>query len=179
MLQKSSMLRTLGVFFVNPNKEYSLKEISDNIKLAHTSTKRNLKGLMKLKLIVEFSEKKGKRIFPLYKANLDNKKFIIQKRGYNLSSIIESGLINFIEEKLMPKAIVLFGSYSKGEDIKKSDIDLFVECKKEDLNLKFFEKKLKRKIELHFKENFNSYPKELKNNILNGIVLCGFLEGYK
>ena len=60
-----------------------------------------------------------------------------------------------------------------------SDIDLFVECRKEEINLKRFEKKLGRKIELHFNENFLSYPKELKNNIINGMVLSGFLEGYR
>ena len=42
-----------------------------------------------------------------------------------------------------------------------------------------FEKKLGRKIELHFNDTFNSYSKELKNNIINGMVLGGFLEGYK
>ena len=79
----------------------------------------------------------------------------------------------------MPKSIVLFGSYQKGEDSENSDIDLFVECDKEELDVKIFEKKLGRKIELHFKKDFTLYPKELKNNIINGIVLSGFLEGYK
>ena len=73
----------------------------------------------------------------------------------------------------------MFGSYQKGEDVEDSDIDLFIECKKEELDIKIFEKKLGRNIELHFNENFTSYPKELKNNIINGIVLSGFLEGYK
>ena len=88
-------------------------------------------------------------------------------------------MIEFIEEKLMPKSIVLFGSYRRGEDTESSDIDLFVECKEESINLKPFEKVLGRKIEIHFKEDFMSYPKELKNNIINGIVLNGFLDGYK
>ena len=98
---------------------------------------------------------------------------------YNLYSVIESNLIDFIEEKLMPKSIVLFGSYQRGEDIESSDIDIFVECKKEKLDIKKFEKKFERKIEFHFRENFTSLPNELKNNIINGIVLSGFLEGYK
>ena len=63
--------------------------------------------------------------------------------------------------------------------LSRSKIDLFVECKKEELNLEKFEKKLGRKIELHFNEDFTLFPKELKNNIINGIVLSGFLEGYK
>ena len=98
---------------------------------------------------------------------------------YNITSILESDVITYIEEKLMPKSIVLFGSYARGEDIENSDIDLFVECKKEELDLEKFEKKLSRGIELHFNDKFTLYPKELKNNIINGIVLSGFLEGYR
>jgi len=110
---------------------------------------------------------------------LDNKLFKEYKTIYNISTILESKIIGFIEERLMPKSIVLFGSYQRGEDIEKSDIDLFIECKKEELDITSFEKKLGRKIELHFNDNFTSYPKELKNNIINGILLSGFLEGYK
>jgi len=96
-----------------------------------------------------------------------------------LFSILDSGVTRFIEEKLIPKSIVIFGSYQRGEDTEDSDIDIFVECKEEELNLDKFERKLNRNIQLHFKENFNLYPKELKNNIMNGIVVGGFLEGYK
>lgn len=179
MLQKSSTLRTAEIFFINPTKEQYLMDISRNIGLAHTSIKKNLKDLVKLEIIIEHSEKKGGRLFPVYKANLNNKIFKRYKLIHNLSSILESGLIDFIEEKLMPKSIVLFGSYSRGEDIENSDVDLFVECKNEELNLKIFEKKLGRKIELHFNEKFTMYPKELKNNIINGVVLNGFLMGFK
>jgi len=179
MLQKSSMFRTAEFFFVNPTKEHYLMDISRNIGLAHTSIKKNLQELVKLGIIRERSEKKGGRLFPIYRANLDNKLFKRYKLVYNISAILESDLIDFIEGKLMPKSIVLFGSYSRGEDTESSDVDLFVECKKEELNLKTFEKRLGRKIELHFKENFTLYSDELKNNIINGVVLSGFLEGYK
>lgn len=179
MLQQSSVDKTAEVFFINPTKKHYLMDISKKIKLAHTSVKKNLNKLLKLKIIIKSIEKKGKRKFPLYKANLNNKNFIKYKISYNISSILESKFIEFIKSKLMPKSIILFGSYQKGEDTEKSDIDIFIECKKEKLDITSFEKKLGRKIELHFNDNFNSYPKELKNNIINGIVLDGFLEGYK
>ncbi len=179
MLQKSSMLRTAEIFFANPDKEHHLMDISRNIGIAHTSVKKNLKELVKSGMVIELVEKKGNRKFPIYKANKYDKLFKNHKTIYNLSSILESSLIDFIEETLTPRSIVLFGSYSRGEDTEASDIDLFVECKKESLSIETFEKKLGRKIELHFKENFTSYPNELKNNIINGSVLSGFLEGYK
>lgn len=62
--------------------------------------------------------------------------------------------------------------------IKFSVLLSLLSSKKEGSDLKHFEKKLKRKIELHFKENFTMHPTALKNNIINGIVLYGFLEGY-
>lgn len=179
MLQKSSVYKTAEFFFVNPTKTSYLADISRSIKLAHTSVKKNLDKLVKLGLLIETVEKKGGRIFPIYRANLDNKTFKKYKIIHNISAILDSGLTEHIEEKLMPKSIVLFGSYLRGEDSENSDIDLFVECKKEEINLNSFEKKLGRKIELHFNDKFNSYPKELKNNIINGKVLSGFLEAYK
>ena len=179
MLQISSMQQTAEIFFLNPSKKQYLMDISRSISLAHTSVKKNLDQLLKLGLILASVEKRGKRKFPFYKANTDNILFRQHKMLYNLSSLLDSGITKYIEEKLMPKSIVLFGSYRRGEDIETSDIDIFAECREEELNLSQFEKKLDRKIQLHFREKFELYPKELKNNILNGIVLGGFLEGYK
>ncbi len=179
MIQKSSIAKTVEVFFASPTKSHYLMDISRNIGIAHTSVKKNLLKLVKAGLIEEKVERRGGRKFPIYVARREESVFRREKGVYNFSSILESGLIGYLEEKLTPKAIVLFGSYQRGEDVEDSDIDVFVECKEEQVNLAKFEKKLGREIELHFKEDFTTYSKELKNNMINGIVLSGFLEGYK
>ncbi len=179
MLQKSSIQAVLEVFFHFPTKTHTLKEISSRIKIAHTSVKQNLQILVKTGLIRQQTEQIGKRRFPKYKANRNNRLFIQYKKIYNLQLILESGIISYLEEELMPSCMVLFGSFQRGEDIEESDLDLFLESEKKDIQLKQFEKKIGRKIEIHFNEHFTSYPKELKNNIINGVVLHGFLEGYK
>ena len=179
MLQNSSILKTIGIFFKEPTKKHYLMDISRKIKIAHTSVKNNLKNLIKRNMIIEYIEKKGTRKFPVYTANITTRAFKKYKIIYNITTLMESQTIDYIEDTFAPKSIVLFGSYRRGEDIEESDIDLFIECKKGTINLDKFEKKLGRKIELHFKEYFTSYPKELKNNIINGVVLSGFLEGYK
>ena len=179
MLQKSSISRTAEIFFLYPTKSRYLMDISRKIKIAHTSVKKNLDELVRLGIITESVEKKGSRKFPIYKASRKRGLFKKYKLLYNLTAILESGIIEFIEEKLSPKSIILFGSYQKGEDTESSDIDLFVECSQEKLQLEKFEKKLNRKIQLHFNPEFTKYPKELKNNIMNGITLSGFLEGYR
>ncbi|MCD6464256.1 nucleotidyltransferase domain-containing protein [Candidatus Woesearchaeota archaeon] len=72
--------------------------------------------------------------------------------------------------------IVLFGSCARGEDIETSDIDLFVQAKEKALSLTKYENLLNRKISLFFKQNFLKLSNELKNNIINGIVLKGYLK---
>ncbi len=172
------MWMTAGVFFASPAKAHYLIGIGRRIGLSHTSVKNNLIRLAKLGIIEKAVEQKGKRKFPVYRARIGDRLFREHKRIYNLVSFLESGVAGFLEGKLAPKAMVLFGSYERGEDIEGSDIDVFVECRRESVSLEKFEKLLQRKIELHFNEQFASYPKELKNNIINGIVVSGFLEGY-
>jgi predicted nucleotidyltransferase len=173
------MLRTAGVFFESPTKRMYLADISRKIGLAHTSVKRNLGSLLRLNIITEEVEKRGSRRFPAYKANMDTQEYRIQKQLFNISSIKESGLIQYLQENIMPRSIVLFGSYWKGEDTEASDIDLYIEAPKAEVMLDKFEKLLKRKLQLHFNESFASFPKELKNNIINGVVLSGYLEALK
>lgn len=179
MLQKSSIWKTLEIFCQFPTKEHYLMDISRNINVAHTSVKRNLRALVKQGIVTTSTRKQGRRNFPIFKANVNNPTFKKYKQLYNLMALMESGLIEFIEKQRMPNAIVLFGSYARGEDVEESDIDLFVECKERPLDVHKFEIALHRKVQLHMKESFISYPLELKNNIINGIVLHGYLEGYK
>ena len=179
MLQKCNMWKVGAIFFREPIKKHYLMEISKKSKLAHTSIKRYLLLLKKDSIIKESVEKKGNKRYPLYQANFDNIEYKFYKKIYNLCQLKNSGLISFLKKKLMPNVIVLFGSYAKGEDTDESDIDIFVECQQEKIILSKFEKYLGRYIQLHFKRKFQDYPKELRNNIINGIILNGYLEAFK
>lgn len=175
MLQICTTDRILKVFFDDPKKKFGLKEISKLSNVAHTSVKNELERLIKQKLIIKEIEIKGKRRFPLYSPNI-NKEFLELKRIYNEYQIRQSGLIEHLKVTFMPNSIVLFGSLSRGEDTKESDIDLFIESKPKEADLKKFEKRLNRKINLTFKSNINLLKKELLNNVLNGIILYGIIE---
>ena len=76
----------------------------------------------------------------------------------------------------LPFSIILFGSGAKADFNEKSDIDIFVEAKELKINLAKYEKKLNRKVNLLFEPNLNNLSKELRNNIVNGIVLYGFIK---
>ena len=76
----------------------------------------------------------------------------------------------------MPDVIILFGSASKGEDVEGSDVDLFLICKDKKLNLKKYEEKIRRSINIFFSNDFNKLSEELRHNIINGVVLKGYLK---
>ena len=178
MLQNCSILKIAKVFFQEPTTAHYLKEISKKAQLAHTSVSKHLKELIKQDIIEVKSEKKGKRNFPVYHAKM-NETFKRYKRIHNLYVFEDSKIIPYLKDNCMPRSMTLFGSFAKGEDTEDSDIDIFIESKEKPIKLEVYKRKLKRKIQLHFKENFNEYPKELKNNILNGIVFQGYREIFK
>lgn len=178
MLQKCTIFRVAKVFFDQPSKKFGLVEISRKAGLAHTSVTNQLDNLLKLGIIRVYVEKKGRRKFPQYYANSEEIAFKRYKKIHNLDMLHSSGIVEFIKDTFMPRSVVLFGTYSRGEDKEDSDIDIFIESEGKEVDLSNFEKKLNRKVELHFKKRFAEYPKELKNNILNGITISGFLEGY-
>ncbi len=109
--------------------------------------------------------------------NRDNPKTTQLKRADNLRQIYESGLADFLEKELAGATIILFGSYSRGEDIITSDIDIAAIGRKEkQLNLTKFDKLLERTIRINFYTSFNKIHKHLRENLFNGIILAGGVE---
>lgn len=177
MLLKDNRYKVLRIFFEDPFPKgigFQLREISRKIKVATPSVKRYLIELEKEELIVKTEH----RIYgyPVYYANRDNENFKFLKRLDNIMKIKESGLLDYLSENCMPDTIILFGSSAKGEDLKDSDIDLFIMSEKEKLSLEKFEKQLNRKVNIFFSDSFTKLSKELKNNIINGIILKGYLK---
>lgn len=93
MLQECSILKVSNVFFDEPTKKHYLKEICRKSNLAHTSVKIYLKKLIKLNIITKKTEKKGKRDFPIYYANTNNKNYKKYKNIFNILRLKNSGLI--------------------------------------------------------------------------------------
>lgn len=165
----------MNVFFNDPIKDFQLRQISRIIKLEHKSVLIYLKRLIKLGLI----KINTSTLYKSYNANTNNEVFRKYKKTFNQIKIYESGLIEYLDDKLMPEVIILFGGYAKGTDVMQSDIDIFIQSKQEKLNLDKFEKVLKRKIHLVFDKDLKYMSKELKNNITNGIVLSGSLRLFR
>lgn len=173
MLQNYSRYRLLQEFFGSPKKNFHLRELSRRLKLGPVSVITHLKALEKDGLVLK--EKTG--LYPTFRANRDNDEFKLLKKQNLVWRLHKCGLVSFLEEKLKPNCIVLFGSASRGEDIETSDIDIFVQAGGEtELDFKKYENALNRKINLFFEPNLASLSKELLNNIINGSVLYGYLK---
>jgi predicted nucleotidyltransferase len=99
------------------------------------------------------------------------------KRVDNLKHLYESGIVNYLETECAGATIILFGSFSRGEDTIHSDIDIAVIGRKEkQLNLTNYEKQFERKININYYESFQKIHKHLKENLANGIILVGGFE---
>jgi predicted nucleotidyltransferase len=126
-------------------------------------------------MIKIFQDKESKRWS--IQINRDNHKVMQLKRANNLKQIYESGLADFLEKEFAGASIILFGSYSRGEDIINSDIDIAVIGRKDkEVDVESYEKLLERKININIYESFKSIQKHLKENLCNGIVLYGGVE---
>lgn len=162
----------MKLFFEEPGRNFQLREISRLTNMAVTSVKRYLKELVNEKLVRQDT----KTIYPSYLANETNKMYKIYKQQIMIINIYQTGLIDYLEKITLPTCIILFGSVRKGEYTKNSDIDLFIQSSEHKLELKRFEKKLKHNINIIFEADLRELSDELFNNIVNGIVLDGYLK---
>ncbi len=170
--------RVLDTLFIYPTRVFSVREIARLEKISHPTASAALKKLSRMGLakreIKENVSGIGGDI--LWKANQAGEMYKLYKKIANLEHIYLSGLIEHIAGQTAPNAIVLFGSYSRGEDVEKSDIDLFVASKEKHIDLKKYESLLHRKISLTFETDLRRLRKEFVNNIINGIILYGYQE---
>ncbi len=165
--------KALEFFFKNPTTTIHLRELGRQIGFSSAGASKSLKNLAKQNLV---EEQKTKAVSN-YKAKL-TPQFIQLKKIYNLYSLYNSKLVDFLKKEYeFPDSIIIFGSYARGEDSEKSDIDIVVITRLEkSLNLSQFEKKLQRKINILELKNLKKAKKEFINNLINGIVLEGVLQ---
>ncbi len=170
-------LTILTPFFENPNKKYSIRELSRALKINHTTIRQHLNKLAK----GGFLSSKIEGVYTFYQLTL-SKKTINLKLYFNLEKIRTSNLIDDLEKKFDFPAIILFGSYAQAYDDANSDVDIcLISNIEKEFSTKKYEKILKRKISLHnFTKNSWNKTKKLNpsliNSICNGIVLSGELE---
>jgi predicted nucleotidyltransferase len=156
------IFNNLRPFFEDTFLEVSVRDYSRKINVSPPTASTILKKLEKENILVK--EKKG--IYLFFRINKDIF-FKDLAKAYWRNTL--SKLFKDIHEIFLYKQIILFGSVSKSENDLNSDVDIYIDLPKRNIDLKAKERILKRKIQLHFIEVKKN--KNLWKNIKRGIVI--------
>jgi len=166
---QTEILRKL---FIKTGSTINQRQLAIELNVSQPAIKKALPYLEEINFI---KVKKEQRLD--ISLNTDNHKIMQLKRVDNLKHLYESNLTDYLEKELAGATIILFGSFSRGEDTIESDIDIAVIGRKEKkLNLTEYEKEFQRTININYYESFQKIHKHLKENLANGIILTGGFE---
>jgi len=162
------IINELKPFFEDNYRMIHVREYAKMQKISPPTASKVLDTLCRENLL----KKEIDRQYYFYFANKDSGVFRDLQRIY--WKIKLQPLLREISKQSIDSVVVLFGSIAKAEAKSDSDIDLAIFTpSNKDVDVKSFEKKLKRKIQIFVFKKLENAPKELKNNILNGYILEG------
>ena len=165
----------LALFFKKTGLSLNAHNIARNLNVSQPAVSKALPLLEKEGILIIKKDKDSKRL--AIELNREDHNLIWLKRADNLKQLYQSGLVQYFYDKFPEATVILFGSYSFGEDTINSDIDMaLIGSKEKNLNLEEFNKKLERVININYYKSFKVIDKHLLNNILNGIILKGTIE---
>ncbi|MBI2549310.1 nucleotidyltransferase domain-containing protein [Candidatus Woesearchaeota archaeon] len=171
--------KTLYWFFSYPTKEVSLNDLTKRVNISKTTANTVVRQLATEGFL------KINKLGNIWRITCDQQHpyNMTKKIAYNLELIYEAGIIEAILSLFEnPVSIALFGSYRKGDDTDQSDIDIAVETldNEEPTVIKIgtiqqfgYRKNVNVNI---LKFSRNKIDINLFANLVNGIVLYGFLE---
>ena len=178
MITESIKDRIKRHFLINPTARLRVRQIERAVKVPLPSAIRYARelekeGILRSTILAEVKT---------YSADRASRRFLAEKRFFNLSQLLSSGLIDSLITEYSNPNIVVFGSYSRGEDTEDSDIDIYmesaakgrIECPER------FQRRLQRNVHIIVHRNLHDIGnKELANNIINGVVVNGFIEVFR
>lgn len=167
------LFNNLSLFFEDAQREFNVREYARLMKITAPTASVMLKDFEKKGLLKSRIDKK----YMLFRANNESDLFKDLSSTYWKEKLKSIGLINELNNVFINPLIILFGSLSKIVNTKDSDVDLcIISPVKKEVNLSSYERKLCRSIQLMIFKSFNEIKnKELRDNIINGIVVSGRL----
>ncbi|MBI5060724.1 MAG: nucleotidyltransferase domain-containing protein [Candidatus Aenigmarchaeota archaeon] len=161
--------------FMNAGESFNARGLAIPLGVSQPAIAKALPLLERRGFIHMAKDRNSKRLS--IELRRENPLVIGMKRADNIRQLYESGFAEFIREKFPSCTIIVFGSFAKGEDTRNSDIDIAViGAKSKPLDLSEFRKKLMKDIRINFYKSFKEIGVELRNNILGGILLSGWIE---
>ena len=168
------------LFFNESLRHWHFEDLVQESGLSRERVNCFLKTLLKEKLI---SRVKPRGKMPYSVANREFPRFREQKRLCGLQKLVEAGLFEYISSLPEVKTAIIFGSFSRGDWNKSSDVDIFIYGNSKNFAKKTFENKLKREIQLFSFEDPHEIQKELDPalipNIIKGFNVKGSLEPFE
>lgn len=165
----------IGFLIENLDREYSIKEISEELKRPYVKIHNSIKRLSKKSIIVESIKGKSHYCSFDYRSNKDVACFIesqISKEFLKKNKKISLIIVDITKLIKSPDySIVLFGSYAKGDIGKHSDVDVaIISSAEEKENAERVMNSIKRlfPLKVHSLEfSYNDFVEMLKAKELN------------
>ncbi|MEK6960156.1 MAG: nucleotidyltransferase domain-containing protein [Nanoarchaeota archaeon] len=171
--------RVLELFFNEPTRHWHFEEILIEAGLSRKPLSRWLSILLSEKLIHRVKPR-GK--MPFYTANYALSPYQVRKRIFAMEMLEKSGLAQKLSALPNAKTAIIFGSMTRWDWHKESDIDLFIYGDAKGLELGEVERRLGRDIEVFEckdKESLSRLGEGLLKNIIHGDIIKGGLDFVK
>ncbi len=175
-IMKSKEESIMELFFENPTRQWHFEEILKEAKITRSKSDRWLKKLNNEGLIKRIKERDR---MPYYISNYESHVYKNKKRIFAMEKLYKSGFLNHLCSLEKAKTIVLFGSFSRSDWYKNSDIDIFIYGNPEGLRLADYELKLHRGIQLFVCQTRKELVKMgagLIRNVIKGDFIKGDLD---
>ncbi len=167
-----NIINDIGIFLEDCQREISVREYARKRKISPPTASSLLNYYTKEEILI----KRKERGFIFFRINKEN--FMSQSISRMYWQCKLKNLIKFLEKKYYSHGLILFGSISKLENTKESDLDICILTDlKKDVNVEIFEKKMGKKIQLFKYQGINKIPNNLRINIINGHILSGGFNG--
>jgi predicted nucleotidyltransferase len=122
LITSKARVKVLGLFLLNPENLYYLRQVAELTSVALTAVKRELVLLQKSGIIESVME--GKRSY--YKANRKNPVFYDLRNMYFKTTGLAEALKSGLRDLSKVKTAFIYGSYAARKESFGSDIDIMV-----------------------------------------------------
>lgn len=175
---RKSVFRIAELIFNKPTDVFHLRLLVKETGFSTTAVTQAIDELQQFSIVsVEKTP-----ITTNIKANLESEAYTFYKLVFNLYRskryLVVDKLVDLFKK---PIAIVLFGSFAKGEDVEASDIDILIltpnkKTPEVDKFISVCEKEFNRHINLMIMPSLEKSDPAFRNSIANGIVLYGYVK---
>lgn len=169
-----------ALFFWNTLRHWHFEDL---VAASGQSRERVHHYLLKLckENVIQRIKPRGK--MPYYRAKYETPKFCAEKRIFGLYQLEQSGLFEHLLSLENIKTAILFGSFSRGDWDKSSDVDLFIYGDNTNMEKSKFELKLGRELQVFSFSKPAEIKKQLEpallRNIAKGFNIKGNLEPFE